>query len=150
MGEGSGIAVSCVVDHRLGLDPALLWRRPAAVVPNRPLAWGTSKCRRCGPKTNKQTKMMCYMVSGSHLGVCFNHSQLLWPSPWILNERMPPEIIGARDLGVVDLHWPSESRCACANWWTPDWQNVRHLLPECAIAQSHGATSRLAMAGWNI
>ena len=41
MGGGSGVAVSCGVDHRRGLDLALLWlwRRPAAAAPIRPLAW---------------------------------------------------------------------------------------------------------------
>ena len=41
MGGGSGVAVSCGVGHRLGLDPGLLWlwHRPAAVVPIGPLAW---------------------------------------------------------------------------------------------------------------
>ena len=40
-GLGSGVAVSCGVGRRLGLDPALLWLwcRPAAVVLVRPLAW---------------------------------------------------------------------------------------------------------------
>ena len=40
-GRGSGVAVSCGVRHRCGLDPALLglWRRPAAVAPIQPLAW---------------------------------------------------------------------------------------------------------------
>ena len=39
--KGSGIAVSCGVGYRGGLDLALLWLwcRPAAAVPIRPLAW---------------------------------------------------------------------------------------------------------------
>ena len=41
MGYRSGVAVSCDVVRRHGLDLALLrlWRRPAAVAPIRPLAW---------------------------------------------------------------------------------------------------------------
>ena len=41
MGEGSGVAVSCGVGRRYGLDRSLLWlwRRPAATAPIRPLAW---------------------------------------------------------------------------------------------------------------
>ena len=37
----SGVAVSCGVGCRRGLDTALLWlwRRPAATAPIRPLAW---------------------------------------------------------------------------------------------------------------
>ena len=40
-GQGSGIAVSCGVGHRCGLDPTLLWLccRPASVILIRPLAW---------------------------------------------------------------------------------------------------------------
>ena len=41
VGWGSGIAESCGVGCRRGLDPALLWLwcRPAATAPIRPLAW---------------------------------------------------------------------------------------------------------------
>ena len=41
MGWGSGVAVSCGVGHRHGLDPALLWLwyRPAATAPIGPIAW---------------------------------------------------------------------------------------------------------------
>ena len=41
MGYGSGIAMSCGVVCRHGLDPALLWLwcRPAATAPIIPLAW---------------------------------------------------------------------------------------------------------------
>ena len=39
MGEGSSVAVSCGVGLRRGSDPALLWYRPAAVVPIQSLAW---------------------------------------------------------------------------------------------------------------
>ena len=41
MDKGSGVAVSCDVGHRCGLEPALLWLwcRPAAIAPIRPLAW---------------------------------------------------------------------------------------------------------------
>ena len=36
-----GVAMSCSVGHRRGLDPALLWlwRRPAVTALIRPLAW---------------------------------------------------------------------------------------------------------------
>ena len=38
---GAGVAVSCGVGRRRGLDPTLLWLwyRPAATVPIRSLAW---------------------------------------------------------------------------------------------------------------
>ena len=40
-GLRSGVAVSCGVGHRRGLDPAWLWLwwRPAAVAPTGPVAW---------------------------------------------------------------------------------------------------------------
>ena len=39
-----GVAVSCGLGHRRGLDPALLWlwRRPAAAAPIKSLAWEPS------------------------------------------------------------------------------------------------------------
>ena len=41
MSQGSSIAVSCGIGHRLGLDSALLWllSRPAAVAQIQPLVW---------------------------------------------------------------------------------------------------------------
>ena len=39
MGKGSSIAMSCGVGCRCGLDPVLLWCRPAATALIRPLAW---------------------------------------------------------------------------------------------------------------
>ena len=42
MGYGSGVAVSCGVDRRHGLDPAALltlWRRPTAAALIGPPAW---------------------------------------------------------------------------------------------------------------
>ena len=40
-GQGSGIAVSCGVGRRRGLDSTLLWlwHRPVAMAPIRPLSW---------------------------------------------------------------------------------------------------------------
>ena len=57
--KGSGIATSCGVGHRCGLDPELLrlWCTLAAVAPTRPLSrLGTSICRGCGPKKAKKKK----------------------------------------------------------------------------------------------
>ena len=66
MGWGSGIAVSCGVGCRCGLDPVLLWlwRRPVTTAPIRPLAWeppyatGVAQelARGQNKKTNKQKK----------------------------------------------------------------------------------------------
>ena len=44
MGQRSGVAMSCDVDHRRGLDPMLLWLwyKLAAIAPIQPLAWELS------------------------------------------------------------------------------------------------------------
>ena len=54
-GLGIGIAVSCGVGRRRGLDPALLWlwRRPAATAPIRPLAWEPPYAMRVVLRSNK-------------------------------------------------------------------------------------------------
>ena len=58
---GSGIAVNCGVDHRCGLDMALLWlwHRPVATAPIRPLAWDPPYAAGAalkGQKTKTKTK----------------------------------------------------------------------------------------------
>ena len=47
--------MSCDVGHRQGLDPVLLWlwRRPAATVPNRPLAWELPYAPHVAPEKQK-------------------------------------------------------------------------------------------------
>jgi len=65
VGQGSSVAVSCGVGCRRGSsDPTLLWlwRRPVAIAPIQPLAWGPphamgeaqEKAKR--KNQNKQTK----------------------------------------------------------------------------------------------
>ena len=64
-GLGSSVDMSCGVGHRHGLDLMLLWlwRRQAATVPIRPLAWeppyatseALEKAKRQKTKTNKIT-----------------------------------------------------------------------------------------------
>ena len=58
MSQGSGIAVSCGVGSRRGLDSELLWlwRRPAATAPIRPLAWEPPHASEGGPKKTKKKK----------------------------------------------------------------------------------------------
>ena len=68
VGQGSCIAVSCVVGHRQTSDLALmsLWHRPATVAPIQPLAWelpyatgvalGKKKKAKERKKTRKQAK----------------------------------------------------------------------------------------------
>ena len=52
---GSGVAMSCRVDHRRGSDPTFLWRwyGLAAVAPIRPLAWELPYATGCGPKKKR-------------------------------------------------------------------------------------------------
>ena len=63
--KGSGVAVSCSVGHRCGLDAMWLWLwcRLAAIAPIRPLVWEPPyaidvalKSKKTKYKTNKQTK----------------------------------------------------------------------------------------------
>ena len=55
MSQGSGIAVSCGVGRRQGLDPALLWlwHRLAATADSTP-SLGTSICRESSPRNGKK------------------------------------------------------------------------------------------------
>ena len=58
MVQGSGVAISCDVGHRRGLDPSLLWLgcRPAAVAPICPLALKPSKTEGEKKKNQKAKK----------------------------------------------------------------------------------------------
>ena len=58
MGLGSGVALIYGVGHRPGLDPVLLWLwyRPAAVVPNQPVAWELPYAMGVALKIKKQKK----------------------------------------------------------------------------------------------
>ena len=54
--KGSGVAVSCGVGHRRGLDPVWLWlwRRPVATAPIRPHAMGEALQKQT--KSHRKTK----------------------------------------------------------------------------------------------
>ena len=60
VGEGSGVAVSCGVGHRLGSDPTLLWLwlwlwcKLAATIAIQPLAWEFPYAVGFGPKKKKK------------------------------------------------------------------------------------------------
>ena len=58
MGLGSGIALSCGVGCRHGLDPELLWlwRRSSAVARIQPLGWEPPYATMCGPKKEKKER----------------------------------------------------------------------------------------------
>ena len=58
VGWESGVAMSCGVGRRCGLDPALLWlwRRPVATVPTVPLAWEPPYAENVGLKREKTKK----------------------------------------------------------------------------------------------
>ena len=50
-----GIAANCSVGHRRGLDLALLWCRPAATAPIRPLAWELPHAKGAALRGKKDT-----------------------------------------------------------------------------------------------
>ena len=59
--------MSCGAGHRCGLDPALLWlwRRPAATVPIRPLAWEAPYAVGAALEnthTQKKDKILIYII----------------------------------------------------------------------------------------
>ena len=58
VGQGPGVAASCGVGHRRGLDPVLLWlwHRPAATAPIRPLAWKPPHATGAAPEKTKKKK----------------------------------------------------------------------------------------------
>ena len=58
------LPVSCGVGHRLGSDPALLWCRPAATAPTRPLAWEPPCAAGTALKTQKEKEKKEMMSSG--------------------------------------------------------------------------------------
>ena len=74
MGQGSGVAISCGIGHRHGLDPMLLWLwcRMAAVALIQPLAWelpySVGAALKTKTKTNKQTKNLRSFYS-SQIGI---------------------------------------------------------------------------------
>ena len=84
MGEGSGVALSCGVDHRCGSDPAWLWLgcRPAAVAPVGPLAWEPPCAMGAGLKSKKlkKKKKECLIDSGSPVRYCLQ-DELVIPRP---------------------------------------------------------------------
>ena len=97
MGQGSGVAVSCSVGRRRGLDPALLWLwcRPAYTAPIRPLAWespyAAGAAQEMGKRQKTKTKkhhfripLVAQQVKGPHCH-CY-----LWCgfAPWELPPAM--------------------------------------------------------------
>ena len=56
--KGSGVAMSCGVGRRLGLDPMLLWlwRRLVATALIQPLVWEPPYASGSGPRKGKKTK----------------------------------------------------------------------------------------------
>ena len=54
-GLGIGVAVSCAIDCKCGLDPSSLWlwHRPAAIAPIGPLAWEPPCAEGVALKKNK-------------------------------------------------------------------------------------------------
>ena len=48
--------MSCGVGHSCGLDLALLWHRPAATTPIRPLSWEAPHATDAAPEKTKKKK----------------------------------------------------------------------------------------------
>ena len=67
MGWGSGVAVSCGVGHRHGLNPVLLWlwRRLAAVALIGALAWEPPCASGAALKSKKKKKKRMKLTRGS-------------------------------------------------------------------------------------
>ena len=65
VGRGSGIAVSCGIGRRRGLDPTLLWPwgRPAAVAPTHPLAWKLPCASGAALKGKKKVQIYLDLIS---------------------------------------------------------------------------------------
>ena len=64
VGQGSGIALSCGVGHRCGLDLVLLWLwlRPSAVAPIRPLGWELPYAVGAALKRKKKKKTSLFEI----------------------------------------------------------------------------------------
>ena len=54
--------MSCGVGHRRGLDPRLLWHRPVATFPIRPLAWEPPYAVGVALKRKKKQKTANYIL----------------------------------------------------------------------------------------
>ena len=66
MGKLPGVAVSCSVGHRRGLNPVWLWHRPAAADLIRPLAWklpyaACAALKRKKKKKREREKQVCVL-----------------------------------------------------------------------------------------
>ena len=77
-GLGSSVAMSCGVGHRHGLDLMLLWlwRRQAATVPIRPLAWEPPYATSVAPKSKKKKKIEQRLVQVFHKRGNMNGQQI--------------------------------------------------------------------------
>ena len=71
VGWGSGIAVSCSVGHRCGLDTSLLWlwHRLVVTAPIQPLAWEPPNAIGCSPKSKNKNlqRLFSDMRNGHHV-----------------------------------------------------------------------------------
>ena len=78
MVKGSGVAVSCGVSCRLGLDLVWLWlwRRPGAIVPIGPLAWESPYAVAVALK-DKKTKKKKKIRQLKDASYCYSFSNML-------------------------------------------------------------------------
>ena len=135
MGYGFGIAVSCGVGHRCGLDLAWLWlwHRLAATALITPLAWGSpyatgaalkGQKRPKKPKTKKKKKTLLPSMSLS-LSLSLSTSGSLLPFSWfcdpkprnrfVQNPDSPYRERGCESAGCPPKpSSPSSVACGCA------------------------------------
>ena len=64
--------MSCGVGHRCGSDPVLLWYRPAAIAPIRPLAWEPLYARGAALKRPKKKFLKEIMKTLKEIRIAIN------------------------------------------------------------------------------
>ena len=129
MGEGSGVAGSCGVGCRRGLDLMLLWlwRRLVATGPIRPLAWEPPYAAGVAlekAKRQKKKKLPCYkkcLIQGSKpmsivpglFQVFYMHFQNNFPVTQI---NILPHILTRRKQKYILFNWAMTQTIKCKRW----------------------------------
>ena len=128
VGWGSGVAVSCAVGRRCGLDLALLWlwRRPAAIAPTGPLAWESPYAKgvalkRQNTHTQKEEEERCGAISPFQ---AFCRS-LTWNPPYC----SPPSLEDSTGQSFLILRYPRSLYCSRV-WSGRDSPNFQLIRPE--------------------
>ena len=151
LGWGSGIAVSCGVGCRCGLDPMLLWLwcRPATVAPIRLLAWEPPCATDVALKnkqTNKQTNKNLL-----HLTSLTNSIYLqLYSCPMFLQPNLEAKQLEKRFYFVPCLIRASSFffiyHMNCGHWWnTGQLSTAPHHSNTPLLERSQASQSLLAL-----